>query len=191
MKLIVGLGNPGRAYFDSRHNIGFMVLKALAKEEGIALKKGFFSNSFSGKGKIEGHDVILAEPLTFMNLSGNAVSALLKKHKVSLDNLLVICDDLDLEFGRIKIRPEGASGGHNGLKSIIDSIGRNNFPRLRIGVGRPHKNMDAADYVLSSFSRKEKEELQEVTVNALDCVKSWVTKGIAVSMNNFNRTSKG
>ncbi len=186
MKLIVGLGNPGRIYSESRHNIGFSVIKALSKIYKIPLKK---DNTFSlsGKGKLEGENLILALPLTFMNLSGIAVSALIKKYKIDLDNLLVVCDDLDLDFGVIKIRPSGSSAGHRGLGSIIDSLGSQGFSRLRIGIGRPLRdNTDASSFVLSSFAKKEKGKIKELIELACDCCRVWATKGITESMNIFN-----
>lgn len=204
MKLIVGLGNPGRGYIDSRHNIGFSVIKALAKDFKISLKKENASSSLIGKGKIGKHYVILAMPLTFMNLSGIAVRALLKKYRIDLsrpfyseekleskkgrglDNLLVVCDDLDLELGRLKLSPSGSSGGHRGFKSIIDSIGSQGFARLRIGIGRPNQDIDAAEYVLSSFNKKEKEHVKKIIEKATLCCQSWVTKGITKTMNIFN-----
>ncbi len=200
MKLIVGLGNPGRIYSESRHNIGFSVIKALSKIYKILLKK---DNTFSlsGKGKIEGTNLILALPLTFMNLSGIAVSALIKKYKIDLprpcthgrglDNLLVVCDDLDLDFGVIKIRPSGSSAGHRGLGSIIETLGSQGFSRLRIGIGRPLRgNTDASSFVLSSFAKKEKGKIKELIENACDCCRVWAKKGIIESMNTFNRRSK-
>jgi len=162
VKLIVGLGNPGDIYAGSRHNIGFIAVKALSRLHKISLKKDNSTFSLSGKGKINGEVVILGLPLTFMNLSGITVRALLKKHKVTLDNLFVVCDDLDLEFARIKIKPHGSSGGHRGLDSIIEAVGSDRFARLRIGIGRPHQDTEASGYVLSPFSRKEKEQLEEI-----------------------------
>jgi len=200
MKLIVGLGNPGRIYRDSRHNIGFSLIKVLSRIYKIPLKKDKYTFSSIGKGEIEGRDLILALPLTFMNLSGMAVNALLKRYKIdlprlagekrSLKNLLVVCDDLDLGLGRIKIKSGGSSGGHRGLKSIIDSLGTEEFSRLRIGIGRPlNKNIDAAGYVLSAFTRREKEEIKEAIEEACDCCRVWVTKGVREGMNIFNRRS--
>ena len=190
MKLIVGLGNPGRIYTESRHNIGFSVIKALSKIYKIPLKK---DNTFSlsGKGKIKGDNLILALPLGFMNLSGIALSALIKKYKIDLDNLLVVCDDLDLDFGVIKIRPSGSSAGHRGLESIIDSLGSQGFARLRIGIGGPLRhNTDASSFVLSPFTKKEKGKIKEIIENACDCCRVWAVKGITESMNIFNRRSK-
>ena len=209
MKLIVGLGNPGRIYTESRHNIGFAVIRALSKIYKISLKK---DNTFSlsGKGKIGLENLILALPLTFMNLSGVAVSALTKKYKIDLDNLLVVSDDLDLDFGVIKIRPSGSSAGHRGLGSIIDSLGSQEFSRLRIGIGRPphqlvsknvgkvnwcrgrpsRHNTDASSFVLSLFTKKEKGKIKEIIENACDCCRVWVMRGIIESMNIFNPTPR-
>jgi len=189
VKLIVGLGNPGRNYTESRHNAGFSVIKALSKDYKIPLKKDTFS--LSGKGKVEGEKLILALPLTFMNLSGIAVSALIKRYKIDLENLLVVCDDLDLGLGVIKIRPDGSSGGHRGLGSIIDSLGSQEFGRLRIGIGRPLEgNIDAASFVLSPFTKREKGKMKETIGEACDCCRVWAKKGITESMNIFNRRSK-
>ena len=189
MKLIVGLGNPGIIYRNSRHNIGFRVVKALAKDCKIPLKKDSGTFSLSGRGKIAGTSVVLAIPLTFMNLSGVAISALLKKYKMDLDKLLVICDEVDLEFCRLKIRSSGSCGGHRGLGSIIDAIKNDGFSRLRIGIGRPEKNMDTAKYVLTAFNKKERLKLEDITGEACDCCLAWISRGINESMNIFNRRS--
>lgn len=189
MKLIVGLGNPGIIYRNSRHNIGFLVAKALAKNYKILFKKDSGICSLSGRGKIEASNVAIAMPLTSMNLSGVAVSSLLKKYKVDLDSLLVICDDVDLEFGRLKIRPAGSSGGHRGLESIIDTTKDDSFCRLRIGIGRPKKNIDTAQFVLSSFNKEEKTKLEDIIEKASDCCRVWVDRGISQSMNIFNRST--
>lgn len=189
MKLIVGLGNPGSAYTDSRHNIGFLAIKGLAKEFAIALKRNFGTAMVSGRGKISGKDVVLAEPLTFMNRSGIGVLALVKKYKLDSKDLLVICDDLDLDFGRLKIKESGSSGGHRGLESIIDSLGTRNFARLRIGIGRPYGKQDAAEYVLAPFTKKEKESMSLILNQAGNCVACWVLEGIAKTMNMFNKNT--
>lgn len=188
MKLIVGLGNPGKIYSDSRHNIGFLVVGALSKAYKISLKREKGSFALSGKGKIAGRNVVLATPITFMNLSGIAVNLLLKKNKVDLDNLLVVCDDLDLELSRLKIRAAGSSGGHRGLNSIIDFLKSEDFCRLRIGIGRPKEiKRDAAEYVLSPFSKKEKERVEKIIERAVRCCRVWASEGILESMNIFNR----
>ncbi|MDD4980979.1 MAG: aminoacyl-tRNA hydrolase [Candidatus Omnitrophica bacterium] len=190
MKLIVGLGNPGRIYIDSRHNIGFSVIKTLSRIYKIPLKKDSNTFSLSGKGIIENKNIILAQPLTFMNLSGIAVAALLKKYKIELGDLLVVCDDLDLEFGMLRIRPLGSSGGHKGLSSIIGYLGNQGFARLRIGIGRQGKaRQDAAEYVLSPFTKREKKEIEGIVEKACDCCGFWASCGITESMNVFNRRS--
>lgn len=182
----MGLGNPGRAYKDSRHNIGFCVLKSLSKNYRIPLKRTADAYSLSGKGRIDGNEVILAEPLTFMNLSGIAVAALVKKNKIDLDELLIICDDLDLELGRLRIRGSGSSGGHRGIKSIISSLESKDFSRLRIGIGRPSGNLDAAGYVLSPFAKSQKEPVDSIVEEACECCLVWIRQGINKAMNLFN-----
>lgn len=191
MKLIIGLGNPGLIYAHSRHNIGFLVVKTLARYLKVALKRDRSVFSVTGKVKRGEHNIILAMPQTFMNLSGVAVKAMLKKFKAHPEDLLIICDDLDLGLGRIKIRPGGTSGGQRGLQSIIEHIGTQEFNRLRIGIGRPTKSTDSARYVLTGFSRKEKIIVQEVKVDALDCCISWVEKGLVETMNAFNKKTGG
>ncbi len=189
MKLIVGLGNPGILYANSRHNIGFQAVKYLAKAKKSVLKKEKGIRALSAKAKIEGMDVILAIPLTFMNLSGEAVRQLIKKYRINLRDLLIVCDDLDLEFGRLKIRATGSSAGHRGVKSIIDLLGSDEFSRLRIGIGRPGDNTAAADYVLSRFNKREKSELSAIIKQAAECCQIWVGEGIEKSMNIFNRSN--
>lgn len=190
MKLIVGLGNPGRIYIGSRHNIGFLVVKALSKACKAPLKKENGIFSLVARAKLNGHPVLLALPLTFMNLSGSAVAGLLKKYKIGLSDLLVVCDDLDLEFGRLKIKPKGSSAGHHGLNSIIDALKSDNFSRLRIGIGRPKPNTDPAQFVLSAFTGKEKIKLNKTTEAALECCRVWALEGVSRSMNIFNRRSE-
>jgi PTH1 family peptidyl-tRNA hydrolase len=188
MKLIVGLGNPGRIYTESRHNIGSSVVKALAKKHRIALKKNSGTFSLSGRGKIAGHDVVLAVPLTFMNLSGKAAAVLLKKYKLHLKDILIVYDDLDLELARIRIKDSGSSGGHRGLKSIIDALKTEGFARLRIGIGRPARYLDVPDYVLSSFDKADKQRLKDSLKNATECCELWIAEGITKTMNIFNRS---
>lgn len=188
MKLIVGLGNPGEDYIDSRHNIGFTLVGQLAKLHKIPLKKDHKSRSLHGCGTIAGQKVMLALPLTFMNLSGNAVRPLAARYRIQLHNLLVACDDLDLELGRIKIRPRGSSGGHRGLGSVIDGLNSSDFTRLRIGIGRPEGEIAAAEYVLSAFRGREKKQVKKIIEQAVDCCRMWVSRGIQDCMNTFNKT---
>lgn len=186
MKLIVGLGNPGLFLGQSRHNVGFSVVKALKKSYRPALKKEKGIPALSCKIKIGPHNVVLAMPITFMNLSGYAVAGLIKRYKVDFENLLVVCDDLDLEFGRLKLKPSGSSGGHRGLKSIIDTLNCQSFARLRVGIGRPKQGVNASEYVLSGFTRYEKGQLKEILNRAAQCCSSWVTEGLSQAMNIFN-----
>lgn len=192
MKLIVGLGNPGRIYKNSRHNIGFSVLDALAKSQEIVFKKeadvySWTAKLVDGSKKTPAPHLVLAQPQTFMNLSGFSVRALLKKYKVGLEDLLVVCDDLDLELGRIKIKGCGSSAGHRGIKSIIGTLKSSNFCRLRLGIGRPDIGRDAAAYVLSAFTREEKKTVKCAIDNACECIKIWVAQGITPAMDRFNK----
>jgi len=187
MRLIVGLGNPGILYSSSRHNIGFQVVKNLAKTLKVVLKKEKGIKALSVKAKIEGVDVVLALPLTFMNLSGEAVRPLLEKHKVGLNDLLVVCDDLDLEFGRIKIHQASSSAGHRGIQSIIDYLGSNKFNRVRVGIGRPSRNLDASRFVLTRFNKIERSRLLRIISRTQECCLSWVSQGLEKSMSVFNK----
>ena len=190
MKLIVGLGNPGLIYAGSRHNIGFTVVKSLARLLKVALKKDGSVLALVGKTSCAQHSLVLALPHTFMNLSGVAVKALLKKFKAGPQDLLVVCDDLDLELGRIKLRPYGSSGGQRGVASIIEQLGTQEFNRLRIGIGRPRNPEDAARYVLAGFLRKEKMIVEKARESAVDCCLSWVENGIIKTMDSFNTRSR-
>lgn len=189
MKLIIGLGNPGILYKDSRHNIGFSVIRQLARQEKIPLKKERGILAIGGKGKIEGAEVYLAMPLTYMNLSGSAVISLFEKYKKEIEDILVVSDDLDIEFGRLKVRPAGSSAGHRGLQSIIDVLGSDEFARLRVGIGRPNEKAETTKYVLSRFNKAEKIELKEIINRSAECCKTWVTKGVTECMNLFNKRS--
>lgn len=189
MKLIVGLGNPGRIYANSRHNIGFLIAKSLSKEKKISFKKDKNAPALSAKFKALGEEILLIMPLTFMNLSGVTVSSLMKKHRVALKDILIVCDDLDLELGRLRLRPKGSSGGHRGLTSIINNIRSQDFARLRIGIGRPHSKEVVSEYVLSGFSRKHRGPLDKIINQACACVNSWITEGIDKTMNIFNKTN--
>lgn len=189
MKLIVGLGNYVNTYSNSRHNIGFSVIKTLGRAYKSAFKKEKDGLALCGKINISGQPVALAMPLTFMNLSGIAVRALVRRYRINLPELLVVCDDMDLEFGRLKIKPKGSSGGHRGLQSIVDILGGCNFARLRIGIGRPPEDIDSARYVLSGFSKKEKEKLKIIIARAKECCQSWVIQGIEEAMNIFNQSA--
>ncbi|MCM8796753.1 MAG: aminoacyl-tRNA hydrolase [Candidatus Omnitrophica bacterium] len=190
MKLIVGLGNPGSEYVGSRHNAGFVFLKALAREKKAVFRKDSRTSSLVAKIKCAGSDIVLALPLTYMNLSGIAVKKLLDKYEIGLEDLLVVCDDLNLDFGRIRLRISGSSGGHRGLESIIEHLGSCNFARLRIGIGRPKENLPASEYVLDRFSLKEKKCLKDIITEAIKCCYEWICKRATRTINIFNLTDK-
>jgi len=183
--LIVGLGNPGREYKDTRHNIGFLTIDALAQTLEVKLSK-VQNKAIIGIGKFEGSRVVLAKPQTYMNLSGQAVVGLMNFYKVPKENLIVIHDDIDLPFGTIRIRPKGGSAGQRGLGSTIDKLGSQDFARMRLGVGRPPGQMDPKDYVLQRFSKDEEEFLRALLEKACDAVKEFVQNGLNAAMNKYN-----
>ncbi|MDD5347705.1 MAG: aminoacyl-tRNA hydrolase [Candidatus Omnitrophica bacterium] len=188
MKLIVGLGNPGTRYLGTRHNIGSAVVKEFCRRHKAALKRGLFSAALSAKVKLHGIECVLAVPLTYMNLSGAAVLALVKKHRIAGEDLLVVCDDLDLELGRVRLRRSGSDNGHNGVASVIAALDTRDFCRLRLGIGRPaHRSADTADYVLSAFTGKETARIPEFIDDALQAIESWIELGIEKTMNTVNR----
>lgn len=174
MKLIVGLGNPGRTYARHRHNIGFMVADLLSKRHGIALKKKLFDATV-GKGEIAGVEAMLVKPQTFMNRAGYAVGPLLGYYKCALHDMIVVHDDIDLDLGRIKIVIGAGHGGHNGVRSIIEELGVSEFYRLRLGVGRPPTVMDPAAYVLEPFAKEERSTVEAFIARAADAVEDWLT----------------
>ena len=188
MKLIVGLGNPGIFYRNSRHNIGFSVIKNLGKKYRVNFRKEKGIPALTAR--INPEDLMLAMPLTFMNLSGEAVSRLVERYGFDLEDILVVCDDLDLEAGRLRLKTSGSSGGHRGLKSIISSLKSDGFSRLRIGIGKPAQSKDAAEYVLSAFPKKEKGLIDQIVQQACDCCLSWLELGAAQTMNTFNTRSQ-
>ena len=186
MKLIVGLGNPGRKYEGTRHNVGFDVVDLLAKRQHAAWEsapRGI--EALIARCRIP--DIVLAKPLTFMNLSGAATVGLLQFYKIEIADLLVIVDDVNLELGRLRTRSGGSAGGHNGLKSLIESLGTDEFARLRVGVGRGDARRDLADHVLTKFDRDERENVDAATGRAADAAELFVTDGIGQVMNRFNR----
>lgn len=183
--LLVGLGNPGREYRETRHNIGFMVIDRLGEAIGCKLTK-VQAKAIIGMGKVGDHKVILAKPQTYMNLSGQAVVALLHYYKVDPSCLIVAHDDVDLQFGQIRMRPGGGSAGQKGIGSIIEKLGSQDFARLRMGVGRPPGQRAAADYVLKKFNREDEEFLPEFLDRAVDAMRCFVTDGLDTAMNRFN-----
>ncbi|HTX78571.1 MAG TPA: aminoacyl-tRNA hydrolase [Longilinea sp.] len=183
--LIVGLGNPGREYCQSRHNVGFMAVDQLAAKLDIRMSR-VQSRAIVGMGNHRDRKVILAKPQTFMNDSGKAVSSLMHYYKLPIDNLMVIHDDIDLPFGVLRIRPAGGSAGQKGVASIIERIGTQDYSRMRIGVGRPPGRKAAANYVLEDFSDDEQETLRAVFDQAVEAVLVFLDSGIDQAMNRFN-----
>ncbi len=183
--LIVGLGNPGRTYRNTRHNIGFMVIDRVAADLNCPLTK-VQNKAIVGFSRINNAKVILAKPQTYMNLSGTSVSSLLKFYKVSLANLLLVHDDVDIPFGQIRMRPGGGSAGQKGAESTIQRLGSKAFPRLRMGIGQPPGQMDSADYVLQAFGKADEEELAAFIRRASQAVHCFVVDGLDAAMNKFN-----
>lgn len=186
--LICGLGNPGREYRANRHNVGFMVLNQLADNLGLSFSR-MESRALIAKGNLHGQRLVLAKPQTYMNLSGQAVSSLVRFYKIPAEQLLVVFDDVDLPFGTLRLRPAGGSGGQKGMKSIIESLGYQEFPRLRVGIGRPPGRMEAADYVLQDFSQNEQTALSEILDRAAEAIESFIKNGVDTAMNLHNTAS--
>ncbi|HEY93908.1 MAG TPA: aminoacyl-tRNA hydrolase [Dehalococcoidia bacterium] len=196
MKLIVGLGNPGRRYEKTRHNLGFMCVNRLARECNIKLTKSQ-GKARTGKGRIAGNEVLLARPQTYMNLSGESIKLLLNKTHTGIEDLIVIHDDLDLPVGKIRVRFGGGSGGHKGINSIFQETGSRDFYRVRIGISRPYRfrdkieiqEDDLIDYVLSSFTSDEKKIIEKSIPLAGEAVISLITEGLTATMNKYNSNS--
>jgi len=193
MKLIAGLGNPGRVYANNRHTVGFICLNHFARTQGIKFDKKQ-GKARIGTGEVAGNKIVLARPQTYMNLSGQSVSRLIKKFSVDLNDLLVIHDDLDLPLGKIRIRQGGSSGGHKGIESIISCLGSRGFSRLRIGIGRPTEIRDIAEiseadiiaYVLSDFTSEEKQIITDVIPRVSEAIFCLLTEGLTSAMNKYN-----
>jgi PTH1 family peptidyl-tRNA hydrolase len=183
--LVVGLGNPGREYRENRHNVGFMVIDRLAARLKVSFSR-LESKALVTKAEFEGRRLVLAKPQAFMNLSGVSVSSLLRFYKIPLENLMVAYDDVDLPLGVLRIRPDGGSAGQKGMASILERLGSQEFPRLRVGIGRPPGQMDAADYVLQNFSRQEIEILSPTLDRAVEAVLTFVSQDLNTAMNQFN-----
>ncbi len=185
MKLLVGLGNPGPKYTGTRHNIGFQSIEMLSSLYNIQLS---FTDSLAnwGRGIVKKEEFFLLKPLTYMNLSGKSVLHFISYFHINYQNLLVIYDDIDLPVGRLRIRKKGGSGGHRGIESIIQHLSTSDFPRLRIGVGRPSCEQDTKDYVLGLFSKREKIIMKQVLDTVLLCIDTMLVEGIEIAMNRFN-----
>jgi PTH1 family peptidyl-tRNA hydrolase len=191
MKLIVGLGNPGRNYAHNRHNAGFRCLNYFARLHSIRFDHRQ-CRARVGIGKVRGEKLLLAKPGTFVNISGNSVACLAHKHDIPLSDLLVIYDDLDLPLGKIRLRQSGSSGGHKGMNSIISALGSEGFPRIRVGIGRPQPDGQSmsedaiVNYVLSDFSRQQEATIKPVIIKVAEAIDCFLTKGIEAAMSKFN-----
>jgi len=184
--LIAGLGNPGPRYAANRHNVGFQCVERLAASLGLAFDKRQ-KRARVASGTFHGRRIVLAKPQTFMNESGRAVVPLARFYRVQPACLLVVYDDLDLPLGALRLRPEGGSGGHKGMRSIIEHLGAQNFPRLRIGIGRPPGQMDPAAYVLQDFSADEEPLREETLARAVVALETWLREGLEAAMERYNR----
>lgn len=189
MYIIAGLGNPGKEYDGSRHNVGFMTLDTLADRYQIEIREKAHK-ALIGKGMIEGNKVILVKPQTYMNLSGESIRSVMDYYKTEPSEFIVIYDDISLEPGQIRIRKKGSAGGHNGIKNIIAHLGTQEFPRIRIGVGEKPPRMDLADYVLSRFPKEEKEEMEQAFRDGAAAAVSMMNEGIDTAMNRFNGSAR-
>ncbi|WP_430789387.1 aminoacyl-tRNA hydrolase [Virgibacillus flavescens] len=185
MKCIVGLGNPGKKYHKTRHNIGFMVIDELLRRHSFDLNK----KKFNGKYALEHigvHKVLFLQPETYMNLSGEAIRPLMEYYDIAVEDLIVVYDDLDLPTGKIRLRQKGGPGGHNGIKSTINHLGTKEFKRIRIGVGRPTTSQAVIDYVLGTFPKSESEDVADSITKAADAFEAWLEKPFVEVMNEFN-----
>lgn len=183
--LVVGLGNPGREYRETRHNIGFMLIDQLCRVMGVSLSR-VQSKALVGSGVLEGQKLILAKPQTFMNLSGQAVGGLMRFYKVPSEHLIIAHDDLDLPLGTVRLRPGGGSAGQKGIASTIQQLGTQNFARLRLGIGRPPGQMDPSAYVLQRFTKNEAEMLALVLDHGAAAVRTFIRDGLNAAMNQYN-----
>lgn len=185
MKLIVGLGNPGKQYENTRHNIGFEVIEELSKNFSILLDQSKFKGLY-GVGFYKGEKVVLLKPLTYMNLSGESIRAVMDYYRIETEDIVVIYDDLDLPAGKIRLRQKGSAGGHNGIKSTIAHLGTQEFNRIRIGIDRPKNGMKVPDYVLGRFSEEEKILTQDAVKKSAEACECWLEKPFLQVMNEFN-----
>ena len=190
VSLVVGLGNPGRRYSGTRHNLGFMVVEMLRERAGEPGENDA-CHSALWRTEVDGREIVMARPLVFMNRSGGPVRALAERHGASPEEILVVADDFHLDFGALRLRRGGSHGGHNGLRSIITALATQEFPRLRIGVGEPPEGEDPADFVLERFTRDERERLDDLVARAADCVETVLQSGIEAGMNRYNRPNEG
>jgi PTH1 family peptidyl-tRNA hydrolase len=189
MKIVAGLGNPGGQYRGTRHNVGFEVVDLVARRHGLSFEAAP-ADAVQAKWRTNGEVVVLAKALTFMNLSGPAIAELARYYRVSLADLLVVSDDVNLPLGRLRFRPGGSEGGHNGLRSVADALGTVDYPRLRIGVGRGDARRDLADHVLARFDEDEQPGIEGAIARAADAVEAWTQQGFETVMNAYNRANE-
>lgn len=189
MYLIAGLGNPTREYEKTRHNVGFEAIDILADKAGTTVTERKHKALY-GKGYLGGQKVILAKPQTYMNLSGESIREIADFYKIEPENIIILCDDINLPEGRLRIRLKGSAGGHNGLKNIISHLGTQEFPRIRIGVGEKPRGMDLADYVLGRFPKEQQALMEEAYRDAADAACMMIEEGADAAMNHYNRRSK-
>ncbi len=185
IKFIVGLGNPGARYANSRHNIGFLIADRFARAHGLDFSRKRF-NAQVAEGNVDEQRILLVKPQTYMNTSGESVGKWFAFYKVASHDLLVIYDDLDLPLGKMRLRSRGSSGGHHGMESIISRIGTSDFPRLRVGIGRPNPDADI-DHVLGNFDADERAVMDDTFTRAVDAIDVWLANGITAAMNKFNK----
>jgi len=190
MFLVAGLGNPGEQYAATPHNLGFLVVERLAARHAIRMTRKE-CQALLGQGTIGGKPVLLAKPQTFMNHSGVAVKPLMERHEITPSELILVYDELDLPWGTLRIRPKGSAAGHNGAKDVIEKLGTQEFPRVRLGVHPGHRLTSGADYLLSRFSRQQNETLDEFIDLAADATESIIAEGAELSMTRFNRRAQG
>ncbi len=186
MKVIVGLGNPGKRYTQTRHNIGYRVVELLAEKINCSISREDFYAQI-GYGRIGNEKICLMKPITFMNLSGKSVRSIMDYYNIEPKDFLIVLDDVELPLGSLRLRPGGSSGGHKGLQSIIEHCNTDEFPRLRLGIGKPKQEMELANYVLMPFDETEKPIVNEMVQYAVSAVESWMSNGMDITMNRFNK----
>ena len=185
MKYIIGLGNPGLEYKSTKHNVGFEVVKALAKEDKIKIKEKRYM-ALVGRGRIFGRDTVLVLPQTYMNKSGETVGDLVRDEIIAPEDIIIVCDDINLKLGRIRLKKNGSAGGHKGLESIIHTLGKDDFARMRIGIATDVHKGDITRYVLSPFKRNQRKNVAHIISMAAEALSCWIEKGMDEAMNKFN-----
>lgn len=188
MRLVIGLGNPGRVHSRSRHNVGFLAVERFVARLGARFARSV-AESVVAEGRLDGEEVAVCKPQTFMNLSGRAIASLRWRYHARLQEILVVCDDMNLSLGSLRLRTRGSAGGHKGLESTINALGANTFPRLRIGIGRPPEGVDPVDFVLGPFLPEELPAIEDGCERAAQAIGVWLREGAQSAMNRFNRVA--